>query len=307
MSHWQIESRHYLTALLVMMVLTLTTSPVVFGQNMAEQMVPTELNIEASEHFIDVGGRQLHCKTYGSGSPTIVLISGLGAPQWNWNSIVPDLAELSTVFTYDRPGYGKSEMGSAPNHGLQAAADLKKLLEDAGVPTPYLLVGHSYGCRVARLFASYYPENVAGLILEDSQHEDILEAQKKVLSGKDLEAFETMVARMAPPENPKLEHEYTMVTADQIRNSPTLPDIPYTVLTSGDRRNRVPPIFSEEGQKRFADTTWVMVEKLASLIPNGKHLVVEGAGHIIHNDKPETVITEIREMVTTIRKSSSLY
>lgn len=192
-------------------------------------------------------------------------------------------------------------MGDAPNHGKQAADDLKKLLEKTAVPKPYLIVGHSYGCRVARLFTSLYPDNVAGLILEDSQHEDILEAQKKVLSGKDLETLEQMAARMAPPENPRTEFEFTLVTAEQMRKSPPLPDIPYTVLTSGNRRNNAPPMFSDEGRRKIADTTWVMIEKLAGLIPSGIHVVVEGAGHMIHRDKPRAVITAIEEMLATLR------
>ena len=97
------------------------------------------------ESMIDVGGRKLHCCVYGSGSPTVVLVSGLEAPQVYWNPVIPDLAAKTTVLTYDRAGIGKSEIGDLPTHGEQSARDLHVLLDKLGLPKPYILVGHSYG------------------------------------------------------------------------------------------------------------------------------------------------------------------
>lgn len=55
--------------------------------------------------------------------------------------------------------------------------DIYVLLKNLDVPKPYILVGHSYGGKIARLFASMYSEDLGGLILEDTQHEDILNKQ----------------------------------------------------------------------------------------------------------------------------------
>lgn len=101
---------------------------------------------------------------YGNGSPTVVLVSGLDSPQASWDSVVPDLAAMTTVVTYDRAGVGKSEIGALPAHGEQSAKDLHALLDEVGVPRPFILVGHSFGGFVVRLFASMYPEAMAASI-----------------------------------------------------------------------------------------------------------------------------------------------
>jgi hypothetical protein len=63
-----------------------------------------EISTLRIEHMIDVGGRKLHCCVYGNGSPTVVLVGGLEAPQAYWNSVIPGLAAKTTVVTYDRAG-----------------------------------------------------------------------------------------------------------------------------------------------------------------------------------------------------------
>jgi pimeloyl-ACP methyl ester carboxylesterase len=252
--------------------------------------------------MIDVGGRKLDCCVYGKGSPTIVLVSGFGAPQAYWNWVVPDLAAQTTVVTYDRAGIGKSEIGDLPTHGEQSAKDLHVLLEKLNVPQPYILVGHSYGGRVVRLFASMYPDVMGGLILEDAQHEDVPDEQKKILKGKDLEAFEQMVARFSTPENPKTEADYRNITMEQVRKSKPLPPIPFIVLTAGDRSKAIPPMFSDEAKEQIARLELEMQQKLVTLIPGGRQIIVEGVGHNIHAEKPEALIAPVVEMINEMRE-----
>jgi len=189
-----------------------------------EQIRIPEISTPKIENMIDVGGRKLDCCVYGNGSPTVVLVSGLEAPQVYWNPVIPDLAAITTVVTYDRAGIGKSEIGDLPAHGEQSAKDLQVLLDKLDVPRPYILVGHSYGGSVVRLFASMYPNNMGGLILEDTQHEDVLTEMKKILKGKDLEAFDQLMAdRFSTPENPKTEIDYRNIAREQVRKSKPLP------------------------------------------------------------------------------------
>jgi len=256
-----------------------------------------ELTIEGAEHMIDVGGRSLDARVYGKGSPTVVLISGLNAPQSYWNTVVPALAEEATVVTYDRPGMGKSEVGSLPLHGEQSAKDLHVLLERLELPKPYIIVGHSYGGTVARLFVSMYPKDIGGLILEDSQHESILEEQRKLLKGADLETLNNMVARMSNTAAPKTELDYNAVTREQERKSAPLPKIPYVVITSADRSKAVPPVFSEEARPQLIALGMELQKKLVDLVPGGKHIVAQGVGHNIHVDKPEVLLEPLREMI----------
>jgi pimeloyl-ACP methyl ester carboxylesterase len=267
-----------------------------------EQVRIPEISTPKTEHMIDVGGRKLHCCVYGKDSPTVVLVSGFGAPQTYWNSVIPDLAVKTTVVTYDRAGIGKSEINDLPTHGEQSAKDLYVLLEKLAVPTPYILVGHSYGGSIVRLFASMYPDDMGGLILEDAQHEDVLNEQRKILKGKDLETLEQMVARFSTPENPKTEADYRNITTEQVRKSKPLPQIPFVVITAGDRSKAMPPMFSDESKAQIAKLGLEMQKRLVALISGGKHIVVDGAGHNIHSEKPEALIAPVVEMIKKVRE-----
>jgi pimeloyl-ACP methyl ester carboxylesterase len=275
------------------------------GQGSPQEEIKTpEISTPKTENMIDVGGRKLHCCVYGSGSPTVVLVSGLEAPQAYWNSVIPDLAAKTTVVTYDRAGVGKSEIGDLPAHGEQSAKDLQALLDKLAVPRTYILVGHSYGGNVVRLFASMYPEDMGGLILEDTQHEDVLDEMRKILEGKDLEAFDQLMAdRFSTPENPKTEADYRNMTREQLRKSKPLPRIPFVVLTSAGRAKAMQPLFSDAAIEKMEKSDEDLNNKLAALIPGGRLIVVEGTGHNIHMDKPEVLITPVVEMIRVVRES----
>jgi len=268
-----------------------------------EQIRIPEISTPKIENMIDVGGRKLHCCVYGKGSPTVVLVSGFEAPQAYWNSVIPDLAAKTTVVTFDRAGLGKSEIGDLPAHGEQSAKDLQVLLDKSAVPRPYILVGHSYGGSVVRLFASMYPDDMGGLILEDTQHEDVLNELRKILKGKDLEAFEQLVVdRFSAPENPKTEGDYRNITREQVRKSKPLPRIPFVILTSADRAKAMGPMFSDKAIEEMVKSDSALNKKLAALIPGGREIIVEGTGHNIHVDKPEALIAPVVEMIKEVRE-----
>jgi pimeloyl-ACP methyl ester carboxylesterase len=260
-----------------------------------------EISTPKTEKMVDVGGRKLHACFYGEGAPAVILVSGFGAPQSYWNPVIPDLAAKTTVVTFDRAGIGKSEIRDLPTHGLQSAKDLHGLLEKMNIPKPYILIGHSYGGDVVRLFASLYPGDMGGMILEDAQHEDILDEQRKILKGKDREILEEMAARFPHPENPITEGDYRDITHEQLKNNKRLPDIPFVVLIAGDRSQHMPPVFSEEAQEKIAELGVELQKKLVSLIPGGKHIIVEEVGHNIHVEKPDALIGPIMDMIADVR------
>jgi pimeloyl-ACP methyl ester carboxylesterase len=120
---------------------------------------------------VDIGGRSLNLYCAGSGSPTIVMDAGAGTPGFTWTPVETGAARLTRACWYDRAGYGWSD--PAPRHRTAAdvAEDLHKLLHAAGIPPPYVLVGHSLGGFHVRVFAAHYRNEAAGLILVDSADE----------------------------------------------------------------------------------------------------------------------------------------
>jgi pimeloyl-ACP methyl ester carboxylesterase len=120
--------------------------------------------------LIDVGGRRLHLRCAGEGRPTIVLEAALGASSVSWSLVQPELARIARVCSYDRAGFGWSDPGPLPRTAARIAGELRALLDRAGERPPFLLVGHSFGGVVMRVFAREYLSDVAGLLLVDPAH-----------------------------------------------------------------------------------------------------------------------------------------
>lgn len=118
--------------------------------------------------LVDVGGRRMHLWCRGSGRPTVVFDSALGATCLSWMLVQPRVAEFARACAYDRVGFGWSDPGPLPRSVDRIVENLHRLLEKARVPGPYVLVGHSYGGLTVRLFAARYREEVAGLVLVDA-------------------------------------------------------------------------------------------------------------------------------------------
>jgi pimeloyl-ACP methyl ester carboxylesterase len=91
---------------------------------------------------------------------------GDGSAMWSW--VQPEVAKTTRVCTYDRAGMGYSEAGPLPRNAAQFAKELHTLLQQADIPGPYVLVGHSFGGLSVRVFAHDYPAEVAGVVLIDS-------------------------------------------------------------------------------------------------------------------------------------------
>jgi pimeloyl-ACP methyl ester carboxylesterase len=122
--------------------------------------------------LIDVGGYRLHLYCVGEGAPTVVLDALFPGTVSNWAWIQPELARTTRVCAYDRAGLGWSDRGPNPRDARQHAGELHTLLARAGVPGPYVLVGHSLGGLSVRMFADQYPDEVAGMVLIEATNPD---------------------------------------------------------------------------------------------------------------------------------------
>ncbi len=120
--------------------------------------------------LVDVGGFSLHILCTGRGSPSIVLDAALGGSSLSWSLVQPELAKLSRVCSYDRAGFGWSDPAPRPRTAGRIADELRTLLDRAGVPPPFLPVGHSFGGLVALIFAHRFRSETAGLVLVDPAH-----------------------------------------------------------------------------------------------------------------------------------------
>jgi pimeloyl-ACP methyl ester carboxylesterase len=120
--------------------------------------------------LIDVGGFKLHMNCRGEGSPAVIMDAALGGSSVSWSLVQPAIARLTCACCYDRAGFGWSEGGPLPRTAGRIADELRVLLDRGGVPPRYVLVGHSFGGLVMRIFAARYRPDVAALILVDPAH-----------------------------------------------------------------------------------------------------------------------------------------
>lgn len=122
----------------------------------------------------DVGGSRLYLTCSGNASPTVVLDAGLGGDSSEWSSVQPALARVTRVCAWDRPGRGRSDRrpGQGEETTGEIVSDLHRLLRAASVPGPYVLVGHSIAGIDVRLYQMRYPNQIVGLVLDETDTEN---------------------------------------------------------------------------------------------------------------------------------------
>jgi pimeloyl-ACP methyl ester carboxylesterase len=125
--------------------------------------------------LVDVGNRRrLYLVERGptGAGPTVVFESGFGATSLNWIHIQDALAEQVPTVAYDRCGLGWSSACVSERTPTHVAAELHALLHAAGIESPWILVGHSYGGLVMQRFALEYPGETAAVVLIDPMRTD---------------------------------------------------------------------------------------------------------------------------------------
>ncbi len=120
--------------------------------------------------LVRVNEGRMHIYVTGEGTPTVVLESGMGASCLSWTLVQPQVEQFTRAVSYDRAGHGWSDPVREPRTAQPIAQELHVLLDAAGIPGPFVLVGHSFGGYVNRAFANKYCNEVVGMVLVDSLH-----------------------------------------------------------------------------------------------------------------------------------------
>jgi pimeloyl-ACP methyl ester carboxylesterase len=239
----------------------------------------------------------------------VILDSGLGDTSLIWASVNLEVQKFTRVCAYDRAGLGKSDPASKPRTSQDMVTDLHKLLVNANVAGPYVLVGHSIGGFNMRVFASQYSEEVSGLILVDSTHPDEnarclaalpAESPDEHSSVKEIRELYTLVW-----SEPNRNEEGMDIgnSATQAREVSSLGDLPLIILTAGlTQWSPWPFSLPQDVQTKLDEVQQELQKELLNLSSNSKQIIATESHHWIPSDQPEVVVDAIREMIDATRK-----
>lgn len=262
--------------------------------------------------------RTMHLECRGAGSPTVVLIAGGVNSGAIWSmpydfdhptpTVFPQVSKFTRVCAYDRP----NTASPAPNDGISlgtstpttgsvtpanGVVDLHRLLRAADVPGPYVLVAHSFGGLIARLYSSTYPKEVAGLVLVDSPSELFFDR----LTVKEQEMWVT--GNTGEAAFPGAESFNFPASFAEMRAARPEPQIPTVLLTSDEPFDyraavdggKLPQEFVDFGPLSFS--AHVAAQRALAKRLHAKLILDTHSGHYIFVEHPALVVREIRRVV----------
>ena len=289
--------------------------------------------------LVEVDGQRSHLYCSGEGSPTVILEAGIneGGSQ-TWEGVRPAIEPLSRVCAYGQAGIMWSERRDRPRDADRIAIDLHALLAAAGESPPYVMVGHSFGGLMIRVFADHYSDEVAGFVFVDSSHpeqnqrfpSDVLDVMAfpsplllKVIAALGILRLESPAApKSLPPEigeaiRSHLPQSMTGI-ADviaamddiftQAQSTGPFGDRSTVVLTAGRFLEELPYQMDAATIERLRDVwseTWPQLQaELTALSTNADWRVIEGASHYIPLDAPEAIAVAVSDVVAAHREAA---
>lgn len=273
-------------------------------------------------------GRRIRTVLAGDGpGPLVVFEAGMSAPAGCWVHTQREVAAHVRTLSYDRSGYGGSDADPQDRTLERIVDDLVALLDVLGETAPVVLVGHSWGGPILRVFADRHPERVAGLVFVDATlAESMPERNAKVaalsflvmgllarLGGKglikkvalphgaadsisqdDLAVMMRDYACAQAMRTGRREARQILASIPTMRRLQALgtPSVP-TICLQGGRIDR--------GMRTLRPLMNRTATELMAAVPQGRVVVVEQAGHLIPQECPDAVREAILEVVEAAR------
>lgn len=232
-----------------------------------------------------VDGHKLAYRVLGTGQPVVVMLSGLGDGMATFHDVASDLSKTATVIVYDRPGYGGSDMVAGARDAAAAERELTAVLAQSGVSGPYVLAGHSLGGLFAEYYAARHPDQVSGLILEESRPADF--GRRCEAAGLSMCTPTPAMAQFAP-KGAQGETAGLPATQAQVEAAGPAAGKRVLVLSRSIGKNASP-----------FDALWAVAQRdLAARYPGARHLTADKGGHYVHTDQKDWYAAAVREFLS---------
>lgn len=277
-----------------------------------------------------VDGYKMHLHCTGEGSPTIVLDAGLGNDSLVWADVQPTLSKTTRVCSYDRAGFGWSDLQPAPRDAHRITDQLHTLLTQAGIHGPLVLMGHSIAGLYIRDYAARYPQNLSGLVFVDGStplQEDrfpgrtklvLLKAKLDLLETKWLyvlgipritggcnigEGFEVSAGKMLSEDQCRAalftalerEDESFRQSGEETIHTGPFGDLPILIFSQDNHASGSEP-------RSKVDEIWdQMQEELKGLSTRSRRIIAKGSGHYIQVDRADLLNSEVAGFIRQIR------
>jgi len=320
-------SRALLTLMLILVVATWITGAVLKYNNLKQYPAPGQL--------VDVNGYKMHIYCVGEGSPTVILAAGLDDFSIFWSQVQPVVAKSTRVCSYDRAGLGWSEANPDLRTSENMVKELHTLLTNAKIEGPYVLVGHSFGGALTRLYTHDYPDEVIGMILVDAAPDELfirVTSWKNAIEGK-LGLYRTLapmssfgllaftpssIPSRGLPDDALAQYRAIAVSTDYFKTgvledeafesnlvevraaNVNLGEMPLVVISRG-YWDPIPGFSEAENEQAWQKWQEMQVE-LLSLSTDSRQIIATKSEHHIQLQQPELVIEAIQEILNTAQK-----
>jgi pimeloyl-ACP methyl ester carboxylesterase len=243
--------------------------------------------------LVDIGGRRLYLECQGTGTPVAVFVAGLGdSGEAAWGAVWGQVARSTRACTYDRAGLGRSDPNPKTTTYQAAADDLHALLRRGHILGPYVLVGHSLGGLLARLYAHQHPADVAAVVLVDATPVDWFPTVQRLLPA-------ALLSPLAHnPEGFDLRHGLTSLTP--LDRPGVLDRRPLAVIWAP---NQPPPGLPPSTTQELARSWEAEQARLARLSAASRLQRVPGSGHYLQRDRPKLVVAGIDDVLRRLQRA----
>lgn len=246
--------------------------------------------------LVDVGGYRLHFHVLLGSEPAVLLESGGGADATYWDVLAPILARETgaAIITYDRAGYGESDLPDTPYDIRQEVAGLWRGLEQLGLTNSLILLGHSWGGMLILVLANEQPGAVRGMVFLDAMNVEFIDAigGAEGLTSHPLAQHpfdSSQKDTLTKPQLAALRVEAGMPGVVTFMRTLSVPQhVPIRVITAG-----IPWWPKPEENRAWRESH----EHLAASVKDGELLVAERSAHLVPDEQPEIIVAAVAELV----------